>query len=72
MVAIQDQTLEDSKSPSNIRDIFSFETFLRLKQDVEALKTHRGSDSLIDNLQRQIEKLQREHREELRQVERQL
>ena len=49
-----------------MREIFSFESFLRLRQEVEALKG--GGGSMIESVQRQVEKLQMEHREEMRRV----
>ena len=49
-----------------MREIFSFESFLRLKQEVEALKG--GGGSMIESVERQVERLQMEHREEMRRV----
>ena len=49
-----------------MREVFSFESFLRLRQEVEALKG--GGGSMVESVERQVEKLKREHREEMRLV----
>jgi hypothetical protein len=49
-----------------MREIFSFESFLRLRREVESLKG--GGGSMIESVERQVEKLKREHREEMRRV----
>jgi hypothetical protein len=49
-----------------MREVFSFESFLRLRQEVESLKG--GGGSMIESVERQVERLQREHREEMRRV----
>ena len=49
-----------------MREIFSFESFLRLRQEVESLKG--GGGSMVESVERQVEKLKREHREEMRRV----